>query len=150
MEVLMNETTKRTKPMNQTRATRIFNTMRNSIIETKKSISINEKVKSNAVILDYMTEDYEYEHRHLIEFLRSKETIELLKSKVPASGKGYVQVYVKQDGESFETYGVEFKPYHIMHKYWGLGYQDTNPSEFIHFKCLFANDYTKFRGSIKI
>jgi len=128
---------------------KFYSSLRNAVINSRKLIQVDENAKSGTIGLDFMTGKYWHEHLHVINFLSDDETLELLKKEVPESGRGYVQIFVKEIGDSFKTYGIEFIPYHIMHKQWGLGFSNINPNDFIYFMCLFENDCTKFRGAFK-
>ena len=127
----------------------IINSHRRAIINARKDISINDNLKSGAMALDFMLEKYELDHIDVIGYLHSAEAQNLMLSHVPEKGRGYVQVYVRQNGNSFNPYGVTFMPFNIIQKEWGLGYKDTKTDDFVFFECLYENDHTRFRGCFK-
>jgi hypothetical protein len=77
---------------------------------------------------------------------------------VPIKGRGYVRVHVAKVENSFIMDLLEFVPYQIIHKYWGLGFGNVNINDFIFYefhyttdntKFHYTTDNTKFRGCIK-
>jgi len=129
-------------------ALKMFNSLKKTTIQAKSGMPLPE-AKSGTTAIDFMTEKYELDHMELISFMRNTKTQKMILSKIPSDGRGYVRVFVKKAGKSFTTYGEEFVPYHIIHKYWGLGYQNVNLDDFVFFECLYENDYTKFRACFK-
>lgn len=124
----------------------IINSHKRAIINARKDISINDKLKSGAMALDFMAEKYELDHIDVFEYLQSVEVQNLMLNLVPEKGRGYIQAFVKQIGNSLDSYGVTFIPFNIIQKEWGLGYKDTKTDDFVFFECLYENDHTKFRG----
>jgi len=127
----------------------IFNSLRRAIINERKDVSINDNLKSGAIALDFMVEKYELDHLEIIEYMASVEVQNLMLNLVPEKGRGYVQVYVRQNGNSFNPYIVKFIPFNIIQKEWGLGYKNTKTEDFVFFECLYENDHTRFRGCFK-
>ena len=125
---------------------KIFNSIRRAIINERKDISIDDNIKSGAMALDFMVEKYELDHIDLFEYLHSTEVQNLLLNLVPEKGRGYIQAFVRQSGNSFNPYGLTFIPFNIIQKEWGLGYKNTKTDDFVFFECLYENDHTKFRG----
>ena len=131
-------------------AIRLFNSIRKENINARSTVELaSEDLPSGKMFLDYMTTKYTYDHYELFLFLNSDETFNLIKSKLPENGKGYIQIYVRREVSAFKPYSVEFVPYRIIQKEWGLGYKNTNAKDFVFFLCLYENDYTKFRGCFK-
>ena len=127
----------------------IFNSLRRDIINGRKDISINDNLKSGAIALDFMVEKYEIDHQEVIEYMGSVEVQNLIRNHAPEKGRGYVQVYVRQNGNSFNPYIVKFIPFSIAQKEWGLGYKNTKTEDFVFFECSYENDHTRFRGCFK-
>jgi hypothetical protein len=127
----------------------IFNSIRRQVINSRQFISVNDKLKSGAIALDFMFEKYELDHLKVIDYMGSVEAQQLMLNQVPEKGRGYIQVFVRQKGNSFNPYGVTFIPYNIIQKEWGLGYKDTIMDDYVFFECLYENDHTKFRGCFK-
>jgi hypothetical protein len=125
---------------------KILNSIRRDVINSRKYFSFNDDHKSGAMALDFMVEKYELDHLEVIEYMRSVEVQNLMLNHVPEKGRGYIQAFVKQNGNSFNPYMVKFIPFNIIQKEWGLGYKNTKTDDFVFFECLYENDHTKFRG----
>lgn len=134
--------------MGKSKGLQLFYALKKETIDAKAGITLPD-AKSGTMAMDFMTETYQINHIDLIEFMRKSTIQKMMLSKVPQDGRGYVKVYVKKTGKTFTTYGEEFEPYHIIHKYWGLGYQNVDINDFVFFECLYENDFTKFRGCFK-
>ena len=134
--------------MNATEAKQLWSSLRMSTINARKNYPLRE-IKSGQVILDFMTEASEFRHMEVIDFMSSKKMQELMTSKVPSNTKGYVEVFVRKSGKTFDPYGVTFKPYNIIAKFWGLCFSNAIPSDHIFFECLYLNNETKFRGCFR-
>jgi hypothetical protein len=128
---------------------KILNSIRSEVLNSRKDISINDKLKSGAMALDFMFEKYELDHMKVIKYMGSSEAKKLMLNQVPENGRGYIQFFVKHIGNLFNPYGVKFIPYNIIQKEWGLGYKDTKTDDFVFFECLYENDHTKFRGCFR-
>lgn len=136
--------------MNSREIAKIVNSIKRAHINIRKNISIDNIPLEKANFLDYMTENYQIKHLHLLKYLVSVETKEVIANQVPDGETGYVQIFVKGKNSNLQSYGVEFIPYRIIHKYWGLGFQNINNQDFIFYECLYENDHTKFRGCFRI
>jgi len=135
--------------MNSKEILKIVNSIKGAVISSRKNISINEIPSKKTNFWEYMSENYLLDHIHLLEYMISEETKEMIKQQVPDGKTGYVQIFVKGGKANLQSYGVKFIPYRIIHKYWGLGYQNTNIQDFIFLECLYENDHTKFRGCFR-
>lgn len=134
--------------MSKSEGQKIYNSIKTNTINLRKDISLSES-KSGQMRLNFMSKKYMLDHMDLIEFMGSKKMQELMKSKIPENSKGYVEVFVMKSGKTFDPFGVTFMPYFIISKYWGLGYKNTNPKEYVFFECLYQNDESIFRGCFK-
>jgi len=127
----------------------IINSQRRNVINSRKYFSFYYNHKSRAMALDFMVVKYELDHLDVFTYLASVEVQNLMRNHVPENDRGYIQVFVRQNGNSFDTYIVKFIPFNIIQKEWGLGYKDTKTDDFVFFECLYENDHTIFRGCFK-
>ena len=135
--------------MNSKEITKIVNSIKGAVISSRKNISINNIPVERTNFCEYMSENYQIDHIHLLNYMISQETKDLIRKLVPDGKAGYVQIFVRSVDDNFEHYGIEFIPYRIVHKYWGLGFQDVNIKDFIFYECLYEDDHTKFRGCFR-
>jgi len=134
--------------MNSKIIQQMYNKIKFASINVKRQIPFSEVGNNNNQFLDFMLEKFEIEHIEVIDFMGSEKTKQLIAQVVPSKGAGYVQIFVKEENSAFQTYGIRFIPYRIIHKFWGLGFKNVNIKDFIFFECLYENDETKFRGCL--
>lgn len=135
--------------MKNQEALKLYNSIKKATIESRKDVELPQDLESGKMFLDFMTEKYFLDHSDFIEFMSSEEIFKLVKSKYPENENGYLEVFVKKEGKKFIPYLVKFTPYHIIPKYWGLGFQNTKQKDFMFVECLYFNDFTKFRACYK-
>ena len=127
---------------------REFRDLRNRTINWRSMYPL-PKAKSGTLVIEMLYPSYENEHKDLIMYLDGKGVKKTIMNMVPIKGRGYVRVHVKKVGETFMIEQLEFVPYKIIHKYWGLGFGNVNIDDFTFYECHYTNDNTKFRGCIK-
>ena len=134
--------------MNKKNQQKIYNKIRRQVINSKRQISFSEISKHNKHFLDFMLENFEIDHIEVIDFMCDEKTKQMIAQAVPPNAEGYVQIYVRKVDGLFKPFIIEFIPYRIIHKFWGLGYKNVNIKDFIFYECLYENDHTIFRGSL--
>ena len=125
-----------------------YNEIKLTSINVRRQIPFSKVGNNNNQFLDFMLEKFEIGHSGVIDFMGNEKTKQLIAQVVPSKGAGYVQIFVKEENSAFQTYGIRFIPYRIIHKFWGLGFKNVNIKDFIFFECLYENDETKFRGCL--
>ncbi|HEY5590329.1 MAG TPA: hypothetical protein VIK55_04855 [Paludibacter sp.] len=126
----------------------MYNKIKLTSINVRRQIPFSKVGNNSNQFLDFMLENFEIGHSGVIDFMGNEKTKQLIAKVVPSKGTGYVQIFVKEENSAFQTYGIRFIPYRIIHKFWGLGFKNVNIKDFIFFECLCENDETKFRGCL--
>lgn len=133
----------------QKEAQKLYNSIKKLTIDSRKDIELPEDLESGEMLLDFMTEKYQIDHIDLINYMASEEIFNFVKNKYPTNEDGFLQVFVKKEGQKFIPYLGSFEPYRIVPKYWGLGYKNAKQKDFFFVECLYFNDFSKFRASYK-
>ncbi len=114
--------------------------------QVKRETSVQRILGHQKHFLEWMTERYFFDHLELMRHLRSEDVLKLMNKEVPNNQTGYLRIFIKHGQKSYNIYSIKFIPYKIIHKFWGLGFQDVNIKNFTFYECLYENDHTKFRG----